>query len=58
MPRTHEEERKLIEEYRKAAEQIAYINKYPVTVNKYGGVQILEDGAFVECFIWVSNEEL
>lgn len=51
---SHNEIRALIPRYRERAQEL-----YPqVSVNNWGDVQIVEDGAYVECNVWVSKEDL
>lgn len=58
---THKETARLIDKYREIAEKIILQfgdTSNPVTPNKYGAVQICDEGAFVECMIWIPKEEL
>lgn len=61
MKLTHAEEARLIDRYREIAKSVSARfgnTSNPVNVNNYGSVQIVEDGAFVECTIWIPKEEL
>lgn len=56
---THEEAKRLYLAYRaKAKEMIAKIEGERLTVSNHANVQMTEDGAFVECTVWVPKEVL
>ncbi len=42
--------------YRETAREILADNSHGVTVSEHANVQVCEDGAFVECVVWVDKD--
>ncbi len=58
MKLTHEEAKKLTFLYRKRAVEIYQNGDNKISINLNGGLEIVEDGAFVEAMIWIPKAEI
>lgn len=59
---THDETKRLYLAYREKARElfqdVGWVESEHIQVSKEANVQIGEDGAFVECIVWVGKEKL